>query len=291
MRIAAVVVLVACGGPERVPQDVVDARAYCELSADVFCPYYLRCGRMAADDLAECRTTFADACEARYEPLYAGLADAGLLALSVEGLGACAAHLRDVDCDDQINDLDGACADVWQGLAPAGAACGIGIESFVCEEGTTCVLDLSLCGTCEPTVAVGSSCVDARCEDGSSCVGDVCVADALPGDPCGDAQACVLGAWCEDGVCARRAVVAVGDDCDAEHVCRYRSFCVGGSCVLGGLTGDACSNQAPCSAGWCDDGTCAAPKLEGAACAGPLECQSGRCDGTCGAIPGACFDE
>ena len=61
-------------GPQIFPADT-----YCERIATFFCPYYLRCGRMAVDTVEQCEAIMAEACEGRYEPRYVGLAEAGLL--------------------------------------------------------------------------------------------------------------------------------------------------------------------------------------------------------------------
>lgn len=289
---AALVLLTACNtAPERVPVEVAAASEYCELSADMFCDYYLRCDRMAAETHAECRSTFAEACNNVYEPHYVRLEERGELELSVAGLAACADHLQDVACDEQINDLDGACADVWTGLAPDGAACGLGIESFVCGAESTCVLGLDFCGTCEPTVPAGSACgADVgRCADGTSCIADVCVADAKPGETCGDERDCVVGSRCEDGTCQRTSIVGIGEDCGQVDRCQYRAACVDGSCVQAALLGDACSTELPCASGWCDAGVCV-PQTDDGACTSGLHCYSGICDeGTCMPLPGVCF--
>ncbi|MCA9513841.1 MAG: hypothetical protein KC635_02760, partial [Myxococcales bacterium] len=245
------------------------ATDYCEAAVDVFCPYYLRCGRMAVPDLATCREVFAETCEARYEPVYAALADLGLLRLSRGGLDRCATHLETVACEAQMNDLDLGCSGVWVGQREAGAACGLGIESFVCAPATACVLGLDFCGTCEPAAAVGETCGDdARCAPTASCADGACVARGLPGDACGgDADPpCVTGASCAAGACAGPTIVAVGDTCDQTHRCPYFSACVGGTCRQAVRLGAACSATAPCGAGTCDArGLCVAddPTLSG----------------------------
>ncbi|MFT7622538.1 MAG: hypothetical protein ACI9WU_001711, partial [Myxococcota bacterium] len=77
-------------GPEPEPlPDAVPAVEYCERGADVFCDFYVRCGRMAAPDVATCHSTFVQACNARFEPIYVALEQRGLLTLSPAGLAAC----------------------------------------------------------------------------------------------------------------------------------------------------------------------------------------------------------
>jgi hypothetical protein len=245
---------------------------------------------MAVDSLEECRETFLEACNGRYEPHYVALEERGELQLSAEGIEACAAHLGSVECSQQVFDLDGPCGSMWQGLVPTGGACGAGIESFVCDSASTCVLDLSLCGTCEPAVGEGQSCGNGvRCTPETDCVDDVCVRRGLPGDPC-DPAPCVLGTSCEAGLCAADEIVGLGVPCDASHDCQYRAACVGGVCVKAGLYGDPCSATEPCASGFCDGTTCAPLREDGAACDGANQCVSGLCDGaTCGALPGPCF--
>jgi hypothetical protein len=94
---------------------VIPAADYCATIVDFFCPFYVRCGRMAVDTVDECRAQFLEGCEGRYGPRYAGLEEAGLLTLSKSGVEACEAHLDAVACEDQLRDLDGPCGTMWQG--------------------------------------------------------------------------------------------------------------------------------------------------------------------------------
>ncbi len=175
---------------------------------------------MAVPDEATCQSVFVEVCNAKYEATYVLLADLGLLALSADGLTTCAGHLATAACEDQVFDLDGPCAAVWQGLQPDGGACGPGIESFVCGEASHCVLGLDLCGTCEagaPTfpksgdawVGPGETCdADHKCQYKSVCADGVCRETALLGEPCGgggesgsgSGASCASGV-CEDGTC------------------------------------------------------------------------------------------
>jgi hypothetical protein len=287
--------LAACPGadgeqPSSSPAEV-SAGDYCEASVEMYCGYYLRCGRMAVDSLDACRTTFVETCNGRYEPHYVSLEQSGLLELSAEGIQACAEHLATVECSQQIFDLDGPCRTMWQGRVPAGGACGLGIEGFVCADGTTCVLGLDLCGTCRPTVGAGERCGDGvHCQLAANCSSGVCVGRALPGQSCADAT-CVLGARCEAEVCVTDTIVGVGDSCDATRSCAYRAACVGGLCVSTGLYDDPCSGDLPCASGQCDGGVCVPLGAAGAPCDHPAQCVSGNCvSGRCGALPGACFE-
>ncbi len=274
------------------PPAELPAESYCEESAETFCAYYLRCGLMAVEDRTACLTAFEETCTEVYLPHYVALAEEDRLALRREGLAVCADHLEEVACEEQVHDLQGPCAQVWAGLTPAGGPCAPGIGSFVCDEASTCVLGLDLCGTCEEAGGPDAPCGEGdRCQASLACVEGVCVPRALPGEPCSEAHPCLVGTWCEEGTCARPEGVGVGEACDATRRCPYKSACVAGTCVESGLLGEPCGEGVGCASGWCDDGTCTPRREEGAACGSPDECVAGVCrEGACGALPGACFE-
>ncbi len=238
--------------------EVLDPTQYCELGVAVFCDFYLRCGRMAVPDVAACEVTFVEACNARFEPTYVALAEAGLLTLSRAAMDACQAHLATVECDQQIFDLDGPCRDVWQGQQVQGGACGPGIESFVCVEGTACVLGLDFCGTCELAVPTGGACEPGvRCGPSDACRDGICVPRPGVGEVCDGTIPCILGAACgTDGLCAGDEWVTVGALCDQDRKCPYKSVCSGGACVETVLVGGACTSSAGCASGECSEGEC-----------------------------------
>lgn len=267
--------------------DELDASSYCERTVDLFCPYYLRCGRMAVDDLETCRAVFLETCNARYEPLYAALVERGALSLSAAGIARCAEHLEVVACEQQIFDLDGGCDAVWVGRVVAGGACGTGIESFVCDPATTCVLGLTLCGTCAPLT--GGACdVAHRCPDSAVCKDGTCRERPRVGEPCTGEVACVLGADCADEVCVGPSIVALGDACDAARRCPYRSTCVGGRCAEMALLGEPCG-AAGCASGVCEGGVCVPLADPAEGCERHAQCRSGRCEaGQCTALSATC---
>jgi hypothetical protein len=284
--------------------DALPADRYCEELVEVFCPFYVRCGRMDVQDVAGCRAVFPTSCEARFEPRFLPLADAGLLTLSSAGLAACAEHLATVPCDQHFFELSGPCAGIWRGNVEAGGACGLDVETFVCAPGTACTLDLSFCGTCERVLDPGAVC---RVDDTSADAGtgpegtcgpaglcgddDVCVARPQSGARCDDAgPPCALPARCDDdGVCREPLVVAVGAACDASRRCPYLSACVDGVCVASAAPGEACGDDGDCEASFCDDGVCAPLWPGGAACTRDAVCASGRCaDGTCAGFAPVC---
>jgi len=270
----------------------VEAADYCESIAPFFCAYYMRCNRMAGvDDVATCEETFLSSCNDGYEQRYVDLAEAGLTQLSSSGIDACAAHLDDVACEEQIRDLDGPCALMWEGTSPEGSACGLDVEGFVCQPGTACVLDLSFCGTCE-----AGGVVDDTCETGLDCLGElqcvdgVCRERALPGQACDDDVRCVVGAVCDANVCVGPTVVQPGGGCDQRNRCAYKSACIGGVCVELPLVGESCDAAQGCASGFCSVGTCTARQDAGTTCSSHDQCRSRQCiDDVCTPLPGGCL--
>ncbi len=266
---------------------------YCESVGDFFCDFYLRCGRMAASDVAECRAVFAETCNARYESRYVDLERAELLSLSKSGVEACAAHLATVSCSEQPTDLDGPCASMWVGAAPVGAKCGIDVESLVCAQGTTCIVGMDFCGTCEAAAPRGGACQPGVvwCGSQDACIDGICAPRSLPGQACGARQPCVLGASCVGGTCVAPSIVTVGEACDSAHRCPYRSFCDAGVCKRSSLLGEACSSARACASGRCEDGTCLPLRAAGEVCRTHAECRSAQCvAGTCTPLPSACLE-
>ena len=279
-------------GPELPPPPaVLPAGDYCEASVDVFCPYYIRCGRMAVDSLGACEATFLEVCNAIYEPIYAALADLGLLELSAAGLDACADHLADVPCEAQVFDLDGPCRTVWTGLAGPGEPCGPGIESFVCAPDATCVLDLSFCGACEAAQPTGGSCAgELRCHPWAHCPRVVTDVAAI-GEPCASGLGglrCAGGA----GVCfpeptgtSCKAFGGEGSPCSAAPcgpglLCMTSPDPAAPVCDAPRAIGEPCTADVHCAAGLaCFAESCAPGLGEGESCTGPSECGAGlTCD-------------
>ena len=277
----------------------LEPEQYCELAAAVFCPYYVRCGRMAVNTESECLAAFIPACNSRFEPTYIAVARRGSLKLSNAGLSACKAHLADVPCEKQIFDLDLGCADMWVGTGPEGAPCGPGIESFVCATGTTCVLGTSLCGTCQSTAPNGTFCDadnQARCEKNAHCYNGVCVARPGGGEPCEPSGVpCVLGTSCVEGnagyTCMGRPWAAPGEACGQQAQCQYKSECIGGICAHTSLVGEPCENQS-CAAGYCaNTNTCQEMQDEGEPCSSPIQCRTSVCaSGACGPRITTCLE-
>lgn len=273
--------------PDRVP-----AADYCETLAPSFCAFYMRCGRMVAKDEAECRAVFLESCNARFEPRYVDLETAGLLGLSRAGVDACTAHLASVTCAKQAGDLDGPCGKMWRGTSAKGKGCGIDVESFVCGAGTTCILGLDFCGTCEASAPRGGACEAGvvRCAAEDACVAGLCVARALPGEACGEAKPCITGSTCAEGACVAPAIVGEGEACDARRRCAYRAHCEAGQCVRAALLGEPCASSRACTSGRCEGGTCVALRDDGATCASASECSSGQCVAkVCTPLPSACI--
>lgn len=283
-------------GGDDASEDVVEpppgAAGYCEATAEMFCAHYLRCGKMAVEDMASCRAVFVETCNGVFEPRYIALEARGALAYSPEGAQACAAHLETVACEVQLFDLDGPCRSIWAGQTDEGGACAPGVESFVCAPGTVCRLGLDFCGTCVPAANVGEVCGDGvSCAEGASCVEGVCVRRGEVGDACDAANPCRTGTACVDGACEGWQVVGLGERCDRDRRCAYKSTCTEGRCVEDVLLGEACGEGVGCTSGVCEGGVCVAFRGEGEACSAGGQCVSGACaGGRCAALPGACFE-
>lgn len=280
------------GQPDAGP--AVEAANYCELTAPFFCAYYLRCGRMAAATMEECLAIFDETCNARYEPRYRQLEAVGLLALDAQGIQACRQHLAQVPCAQQLRDLDGPCAALWVGTQPAGAPCGLDVESLVCAPQTACVLGLDLCGTCQPAAQAGQGCGGGiTCQAGHACDNGTCAPRLLPGQSCADGGRCALGASCSQGLCQGPTYTTVGQPCDADRRCPYRSLCRGGVCELAPLQGELCTAPGTCASGYCaaSSGICQAPHAVGGSCSAADQCGSARCqDSVCLPLPSQCLD-
>jgi len=305
LALLAASALIACSSSAPGEAGVVDAGAevavqalrasdYCEATVELFCDYYLRCGRIVAATADECRATFLETCNARYEQRYVDLEVAGLLSISPAGIQACRAHLQTVACERQLGDLMGPCANMWIGTQPKASPCGLDVESFTCAPGTACVLGLDLCGTCQSASPAGGTCGDGvTCEADSACVSARCVVRRQVGESCSTSEPCVAGASCNAGVCVAPRIVAEGEACDATHRCPYRSACSGGRCLRAALLGEDCTDRT-CASGRCaTEGTariCRALLDSGASCATASECRSASCvRGTCRPLPDGCF--
>lgn len=282
---------------------VLTASDYCESIAPLFCPFYVRCGRMAVDDVDACLAVFAEACEPTFEARFLPLADAGLLSLSAEGLDTCAASLETVACDEQFFELEGDCLGIWEGHVEAGGACGLDAENFVCAPGTTCTLDLSFCGECRTVLALGDVCrvpdgsedtIAGACGPAAVCGDDdVCVGRPVVNEACGaETPPCALPARCgDDGLCHHPEIVGVGDACDSQHRCPYRSACRDSVCSATAGLGERCLVDGDCDAGACEASVCVELLAAGAACARPTQCARGRCtEGICDGFDPICIE-
>ncbi len=273
------------------PPEPLRADQYCESIVDFFCPYYIRCGRMAGvTEVQRCQEVFLETCNSVYEPYYIALEERDRLSLSAEGIAQCRDHLEQVTCEAQLFDLDGGCANIWRGQAQEGEACGPGIESFICAPGTTCRLGTDFCGTCVLAGQAGEACVDGtRCIAGTSCVNDVCVTRAAPGENCNEENPCVSGASCTEGVCEGFSITGLSQACDRARRCPYKSECIEGFCVESALQSEACT-AAGCASGFCEQDICVAPVAVGASCQDNAQCLSGLCnEGLCQDTISACL--
>jgi hypothetical protein len=286
-----VAVACACGGGAEEPFVPTGAVDYCEAIQPFFCDFYVRCGRMDVATADACKAPFLESCNAVFEPRYIDLEAAGLLSLDADGIGRCREHLETVACDQQIQELDGPCADMWRGAHVAGETCGLDVETFVCAPGNACVLGLDFCGDCRPVVALGGTCTPGTdtCDSDAYCDGSVCRARVRNGDPCGSGDRCMTGSVCDAGTCTPPSFVASGAACDQRHRCPYLTACVDGTCQPTAATGGVCATDAACELGSCETGICAAPRANTQPCDRAAQCSSGLCDGsTCQPRPSTC---
>ena len=270
--------------------EVIAARDYCETIAEGFCRFYMRCGRIVAEDQSACLSTFSETCEGRFEPAYVALEAASLLELSKLNTDACLAHLEDVQCELHPRDLDGVCGSMWQGLQGPDERCGFNLESLVCEEGTQCVLGLDLCGTCRPIAEIGEACDTSNtCGASALCREGVCEARVPLGEDCEPDDRCVLGASCREGTCRGPNYVALGAACDNDNRCPNKAHCEEGICIEDALLGEACFDT-ECTSGRCEQGLCLALASVGEACNFAADCNTLLCtDNVCAAPPSSCF--
>ena len=172
-------------------------------------------------------------------------------------------------------------------------------------EGYTCI-DGDYCGMIS---AVGESCEDSDCVEGSYCNDELtCVegprARLAEGEPCRDAGLCEAGLVCpalEEGTC--QAPAQLDEACTFSESTLSFSTCDQGL-FCSGLTPDTSmmgvcqptpSAGEPCGEGYslrgegycpltlfCVEGTCTAPAFEGQSCSSDEVCVSGPCvDGVC----------
>ena len=245
---------------------------------------------MAVDSMDECREVFLETCNERYEPIYVALVDAGLLSLSSEGTESCKEHLRSVECDRQVFDLDEGCSQMWIGAGGEGAPCSVGIESFVCGPALSCEIGPSLCGECRTSAFLGKRCVnDPDCIGDYICIDGECAPRGRPGDDCEESSQCAVGTRCDENVCRSFIRARVGEPCDQIRRCPYRSVCSGGVCVKTHALGEPCTPNVGCMSGFCDE-VCQPLKPIGAPCQFAMECRHARCtDGRCGPSVSECL--
>jgi hypothetical protein len=280
-------------GAAVIPDGPIGASRYCETIAPFFCDFYLRCGRMAVDSQEGCLAVFQESCEGRYEPHYVALAEVGALVLSGEGVQACKGHLDTVSCAQQWSDLGGDCGNMWQGQWAAGANCSYSIESFVCDESSTCRQSFSGCGKCVTRTGEGGACPTqgASCAPNAFCGEEgKCVVRKVVGEPCLPKDRCALGTGCVEGLCQGPSFVGLGEACDQINRCPYVSSCDEGVCQTSALLGESCA-QRDCETGFCGpEGICLTLLGQGFGCSADNECVSGGCQfGVCASTLKACM--
>lgn len=143
----------------------------------------------------------------------------------------------------------GACAGLWIGKTPNGAACD---TSLACAEGVCSRSSPNGCGVCAPPGLEGAPCVDAStCAEGLECrvhlgppVTAVCATPAL-GDM-GELCPCRPGWSCQAGHCSGE--LPAGATCSSDGECVAPLRCMNFTCGLID-EGGACMSQGFCRAG------------------------------------------
>ncbi len=268
------------------------ATSYCETIAPSFCGFYLRCGRMDVETQEDCESNFLESCNSKYEGAYVELEAQGFMGLSREGIAACEEHLQTVECAQQVFELTGPCADIWEGTQSIGQSCGLDSEFFVCDSNSECVLSLYFCGTCLELVPLGETCEpgEQTCGSEAFCSNGLCKARKRNGENCGDEDRCSAGSSCVDGSCLGPTFVGRNDACDRANRCPYLTECIGGRCEVAVLQGQSCDATTTCATGYCDQGVCVAPQDNGSSCSSASQCRSLLCtDGQCQPRPSACM--
>jgi hypothetical protein len=219
----------------------------------------LQAGRLAHDPAA------ADACYSAYQAYLDSIPCATVPSDSPDGLGACAA--------------------VFTGLVPAGAACAGDHE---CVDGLTCVgWAAGRDGVCKIPPAIGEACGEGESE------GDGGVTQTLRFG-FGDHPRCAPDAYCGSRVC--RAKSQLGATCSRDEQCADAASCRRYECShdplqgIGGVCRGAqdCTSDLFCAQSSVGaEGTCQPKKSDGDAC-GLLVLCKGRCDRPDGGAEGTC---
>jgi hypothetical protein len=292
------------------------------------------CGGGRSDDSSAARVA-ADACGAFYDEVLMGHCATGAMppasevarertrfvqlcqhAMSLPGngmtpdqLGACAAAQGTASCDAYV--LPSACH--ITGSRHAGAPCNTGWQ---CESGSCTYAIASAadggasafdgCGTCTAVAAVGQSCADSGCVQGSACEPSrggkpptcVAVESGQAGARCdGAAALCAASLYCDPGSHTCKAAGGASAPCADSSRCVAGLACIGppgaGTCQAPAADGGGCQSDDGCAPGLvCLHERCASVTWasSGQPCGGATRCLVGSCrlDEASGAQHGSC---
>lgn len=170
-------------------------------------------------------------------------------AVKVASIGACAAALAHLSCDDLDTRVLPAPCD-WRGSRAIDVACGVGSQ---CQSGYCPFVNATVCWTCARPAAVGEGCSDdTYCEPGLVCAYGVCKKPARRGQSCASAP-CAAPATCKAGTCVveHPTLREPGKSCDvlaapSEERCAGGFCSDAGKCVLLAGPGEACDLPSDC---------------------------------------------
>lgn len=176
-------------------------------------------------------------------------------------LTTCAEKIRALACDVPLSTVKE--CDVLEsakGTLPDGAPCVIGLQcaSGSCD-GRMEVVSMK-CGTCQPTAAIGESCIEKQCSAGAMCrqIGDATASceEPLPvGAACTDF--CERNAYCDfSGTNTCRPNPRENESCTVTTTTSSRTLncagelqCIGGVCKPPRALDEACATDDECDRG------------------------------------------
>ncbi len=204
--------------------------APCALHAKVYCAQVKACNasefRAAFGSLAGCEQRYAGShCKVKMTSPGTTVTPANLV--------ACARAESAQTCGDRGVALPKEC--LWMGTLANGSPCSYDLQ---CQSGSCPREPQTWCGSCQPRVAVGGSCMPGRreCNIGLVCADSVCTGSRRIDGACnGTTQ------W----VCTQP--VAAGGSCSTAYQCAGREGCIGGICTSAKQLGESCLERGSCS--------------------------------------------
>jgi hypothetical protein len=238
-----------------------------------------RCNHLLACSQTAIQTRYGDVsvCVSSLRQMCMNAVAAPSSGSSAAGEEACAMHISDWTCNDQINSTNAPsqCQQVKGALA-IGATCALSAQ---CQTGFCAIVPGAACGVCATAPKMGDSCANlTTCGEGVGCVLNACADYATIGAqcsaqvPCGAGLACVGATGMMPGTC-QTAVATPGAQCVSSGAgCDYWA----------GLTCNSQSQQCETLMVVDPGGQCGYVNLQGTGCL------DGVCVGNLGNVPGTC---